>query len=479
MGGFFMRLLRGWKVAVTATIGVCMFAGPVAADTATLPGGTALSVDIASPTEGAIFASGQVPVTGTVALGAALARKDTTVVYAIDTSGSTSNTSGISCDGVVGVDSILKCEKAAVNQVNTQAAAMTSPVADSGVVAFGGTATALDVGPAAGKQLLSAPGPNIANAIAPLTASGGTNFVAGVTAANTILAASTQPAKTLVFLSDGLNTAGGTLPAIRAGTVVRTFAIGGATCGAATGVTLQAIANRGAPGSSCTRVTNLAALDDVIRTQIGSKLWFAGISVDGGAVTQIPSAEITPSPPQDGPVSATFATNVTLEPGPHAICVVALGTDVGGLGGAQDCVNVQVVATVVDCTTNCIATASDRDVSTAAVVARNLPKTVGLRANPGVPSECGGVQCTTGYDVLFDGSATNGKAAIFVHTVAPFAPRLQDAAVFIDGTQVTRSCLSNIIERDEQLPCKIIAPDLQGGIFYFVKFAADPGIRYR
>jgi hypothetical protein len=53
------------------------------------------------------------------------------------------------------------------------------------------------------------------------------------------------------------------------------------------------------------------------------------------------------------------------------------------------------------------------------------------------------------------------------------------AAVYIDNVKVTRSCLFNIITRVEQLPCKIIGPTLAGGTFYYVKFAADPAIRFR
>jgi hypothetical protein len=474
-----MRLLRGWKVAVTAAIGLCMTAGPVAADTATLPGGTSISVDITSPADGAIVQSGALTVTGTAAIGAGTARKNQTLVYAIDTSGSTGSSSNVDCNGVAGNDSILECEKASINHVNAIATGASSPVANSGVAAFNGTGTVLDVDPAAGAQALTAPGPNVSNAIASLTPFDGTSFVAGLTAANTILNnAAAKPMKTLVFLSDGLDTSQAPLPAVSAGTVVRAFAIGSATCSSGT-KPLNAVAALGARGSSCTQVTNLSTLDDVISAQVGSTLWGLGIVIDGGAAIGIPHSQVTPPTPQNGPATVTFTTSVTLADGPHSICVAALATDTGGLGGAQDCVNVQVATTTADCTTSCTVLASDRNVSQAAVVARNLPKTVGVRANPGVPSECGGVQCTTGYDVLFNGTATNGRAAILVHTVAPFAPKLKDAAVFVDGTQVTRSCISNIFDKPEQLPCKIIAPDGKGGLVYFVKFAADPGIRFK
>jgi hypothetical protein len=472
-------------VAVTATLGLCMTAVPVAADTATLPGGTSLSVDITSPTEGAVLAPGAVTVTGTASVAAATPQKNSTVVYAIDTSGSTGDSSGVDCDGVAGADTTLACEQAAVDHVNTIAAGATSPVKNSGVAVFNGNATALDVDPAAGTQLLTNPGPNISNAISGLTPFDGTSFVAGLTAANSILSDSNaQATKTLVFLSDGLDLSGGTLPAIPDGahTLVRAFAIGGANCGSATGVTLTAIANLGAPGSSCTQITDLSVLDDVIGAQIGSSLTGLAISVNGGPATAIPNSQITPPLPQSGPATVSFSTSVTLANStlPQSICVTATGSDAGGVGSASDCVNVQVTTTTANCTANCTLNTSDRNVSTATLQARNLPKTVGLRANPGGATDCGGLACVTGYDILWQGSSTtSGKIALTVHTNAKFAPKLKDAAVYFEGVKVTRSCISNIFDKPEQLPCKIILPDLKGGIIYFLKFGADAGARYR
>jgi hypothetical protein len=478
-----MRVKRGWMVAVTATLGLCMTAVPVAADTATLPGGTSLSVDITSPTEGAVLAPGAVTVTGTASVAAAAPQKNSTIVYAIDNSGSTGDSSGFDCDGVAGADSVLACEVASVDHVNTLAAGATSPVKNSGVAVFNGFGVALDVDPAAGTQHLTDPGPNISNAISNLTPFDGTSFVAGLTTANTILNdPAAQATKTLVFLSDGIDANGGTLPDVPAGTVVRAFAIGGANCGSTEGVTLSAIAAKGAPGSSCTQVTDLSMLDDVIGAQIGSSLTGLAISVNGGPATAIPNSQITPPLPQSGPATVSFSTSVTLANStlPQSICVTATGSDAGGVGSASDCVNVQVTTTTANCTANCTLNTSDRNVSTATLQARNLPKTVGLRANPGGATDCGGLACVTGYDILWQGSSTtSGKIALTVHTNAKFAPKLKDAAVYFEGVKVTRSCISNIFDKPEQLPCKIILPDLKGGIIYFLKFGADAGARYR
>jgi hypothetical protein len=470
----FVALVACAAVAFTA------IATPVAADSGTLPGGTSISVEIGSPAAGDVVEAGPITVTGTASVGAAPAVKNTTVVYTLDISGSTGVNAGVDCDGVAGNDTVLACEKAAVARVNTEAATANSPVLNSGVAVFSDVGTALDVEPAPGTQLLTAPGPNITNAIAPLVPTGGTSFAAGVGASNTILnAPGAATTRTLVFLSDGLDTAGGSLPPLPAGTVVRAFAIGSANCDSGVG-SLNSVAALGAPGSSCTNITNLAVLDDVISDQIGSSLDALTISLDGATPVPIGNANIDPDLPQSGPASVTFSTSVTLASGTHQICVTATGTDVGGAGSVSDCVDVEVMTTVVQCGTGvCEATATDRDVATARFTAINLPKEVGLRAGDRPPGACGGANCVTAFDVLFDGTATNGRASLFVTTARGKSTPFWKGEIYMDGVKVTRSCIWNVITRTEKLPCKIIGPTLSGGTFYYVKFAADPRIKFR
>src|SRR5262249_12246521 len=148
-----------------------------------------------------------------------------------------------------------------------------SPVLNSGVAKFSDTGTALDVDPAAGTQLLTAPGPNIANAVDTLSSGGGTNFNAGINAGTSILAAP-RPAsvKTIVFLSDGENTVTGPIPNL-SGETVLTFAVGnGSTCTGGNTPTLTDLANAGAAGSSCTHVTDLSQLGNLISAGVGSTL---------------------------------------------------------------------------------------------------------------------------------------------------------------------------------------------------------------
>ena len=310
-----------------------LVAAPALADSGSLPGGTSISAEITSPASGAILQAGATTVSGTAAVGAAPALKNNTVVYVVDVSGSTADSAGVDCDGVAGNDSTLTCEKAAVSSVNAQATGALSPVLNSGIVKFSDVGRALDVDPAAGT-----PGAHRARAEhrrrgrrrwRPAAAP---SYVAGVTAANTVLSdAAAASTKTLVFLSDGADTSGGTLPAVPSGTTVRAFAIGAGSC--TTGpIPMSAVAALGGPGSSCTQVTDLSVLDDVIGQQVGSTLSALAVSVDGGPAVPVPAANIVPTLPQGGPASVTWSTSVTLASGNHNICVTATGSDVGGTG---------------------------------------------------------------------------------------------------------------------------------------------------
>ena len=458
-----------------------LVAAPALADSGSLPGGTSISAEITSPAANAILPAGATTVSGTAAVGAAPALKNNTVVYVVDVSGSTADPAGVDCDGIAGNDSTLTCEKAAVSSVNADATGALSPVLNSGIVKFSDVGSALDVDPAAGTQVLTAPGPNIDNAVATLAAGGGTSYVAGVTAANTVLSdAAAASTKTLVFLSDGADTSGGTLPAVPSGTTVRAFAIGAGSC--TTGpIPMSAVAALGGPGSSCTQVTDLSVLDDVIGQQVGSTLSALAVSVDGGPAVPVPAANIVPTLPQGGPASVTWSTSVTLGSGNHNICVTATGSDVGGTGTANDCVPVQVAAATVNCVAGqtCSVTTNDGAKATATLTTQGVTETVGLRPAVTPPGGCGGANCVTAFDALYTTTGGAGTAALSVTTAPNVSTPFLKAAVFLDGKQVTRSCLWNVITKKEVLPCKIILPTLKGGTFYFVKFGVDANVRFR
>ncbi len=172
---------------------------------------------------------------------------------------------------------------------------------------------------------------------------------------------------------------------------------------------------------------------------------------------------------------------MTLASGNHNICVTATGSDVGGTGSASDCVTVQVATSTANCTAtaNCNLTSADGAKSTANLVVQGINDTVGIRPAATPPGGCAGVNCVTAYDVLFNTNVGAGTASLAVTTAPNVSTPFLKAAVYIDGVKVTRSCIWNFITKNEVLPCKIIAPTLKGGTFYFVKFTADPNVRFR
>ena len=63
--------------------------------TTPLPGGTSLDVTITSPSDGATMPQGPVTVTGTAAVGTGAPVANTTLIYVVDVSGSTSDPTGV------------------------------------------------------------------------------------------------------------------------------------------------------------------------------------------------------------------------------------------------------------------------------------------------------------------------------------------------------------------------------------------------
>jgi hypothetical protein len=462
------------RIALAIVVAAAAATSPAFAVDATLPGGTTLSVKINAPADGGIVESSGFPLTGTASIGST---KNTTVVYTVDVSTSVARLLNVNCDGVAGNDTVLACEKAAVKAVNTQAAAPSSPVANSGLVSFNSAGTPFDFDAGPGVQRLTTPGPAIAAAVTGLTAGGGTSFAAALNATKTVLtSAGVKPVKIVVFLSDGADTAHASLPSLPAGTVVKAFSIGGSSCSVGN-PSLNAVAAKGGPGSSCQRVTDLSALDDVISASISTTLSSVEVSVDGGAPRVLGNSELDPDLPRPGPVTVNFSTTVgPLSERQHQVCATARGSDSGGSGSVKDCVNVQVVQDSVDCAVQtCELAATDRDVSDAHFEGFNLNKVVGMRSAATTPAECGGQACVTGYDVLFDDNGGSGVAELTVIAARDFSTPPGHAAVFIDGVEVTNKCVT----QSSPLPCAKVNRAGPGLTKYFVRFASDPGIRFR
>ena len=318
--------------SVAMLAGIALAANPA---TATLSNGAQLTVSIDSPATGTEFvgSSVDVPVSGKASIG--VGAPDATIVYVMDFSGSTASTpSGSTCG------TILACEKAFF--VGLNAAAVADGSTDEVAVVKFSDASSIALG------LTDPTSAAVNTAINSGSPGGGTNCSAGLTAALSLVNATTNGHKIVVFASDGVCNTGANVtgPAgalAAAGAVVQSIAIGaGSSCSTNGGAgTLNQIAQ--SPGV-CTAVPNPNNLPDIIQDLIGSTLESLTLSVDGSS-TPISNTEIDPDLPQPGVANVTYATTAQdLAPGAHTICVTAAGSDVlGDSKTAEACVTVQVV----------------------------------------------------------------------------------------------------------------------------------------
>ena len=142
-------------MASLALAGALIFSSPALADTTNgnLPGGTSIAVGVTAPAGGALIASppGDVSLSGTASVGQGVPVKNTTLIYVVDTSGSTGGGGGCGGDqnGSGGSNTIVDCEIAAARALNQQAIAA-GTVGQSGIVFFASTASTRDVDPVTG-----------------------------------------------------------------------------------------------------------------------------------------------------------------------------------------------------------------------------------------------------------------------------------------------------------------------------------------
>lgn len=326
--------------------------------------GQSLDIEITAPIDGATVPAGDpVNVTGQVGIGGLSASAN--VLYVIDVSGSTSFPSGQDCDGsgdgtgdnfngdFTNGDT-LDCEISGVLALNSSLAGLAG--VDGGVVPFGSLAAVADVGPAAGQQDFTTPLDVDANTnstgdieevlrsldqgsvglFASYFVSTGTNFNNALTSMNA--AFSGQPAgenNVAFFLSDGegtLNQGVGTplQAAIDAGTVVNTYAVGGAVTGECDpGQQLRIIAD--GTGGTCTVVADPTALAGSLGGTTPAGIDRVEVSIDGGAAitasldalgnfsATIPGTDITGPTHQivaevsaDDPDNTSVAADVTI-----------------------------------------------------------------------------------------------------------------------------------------------------------------------
>ena len=365
----------GPSIVVALPLALLSMLAMAGSSNTSLPNGAALTVSIDDPVTSTEFevppgqASIDVSVHGTASVG--LGEPDATFVYVIDVSGSTDRGSGTGCSP------ILDCEKKFVKALN-QAVIADGSADEAGVAVFASLGATADVSPAGGDQLIVAPDapgapPTRIDTVVDSTFSefggdGGvgqftnkivgvaTNCTGGMQAANTIVGASSNTNRVVVFVSDGFcdNSGGGGIAAFNAaiaalagsGAVVHTVAAGtGSSCDVAAvpGFTLRAISN--GTGGTCFEVPDPGNLPDIIPQLIGSTLESLEIEIDGGGQQPIPNSDISLPLPQAGAISVNYTTPANgLGPGDHTICVTANGSDVtGGTASTTRCETIHLL----------------------------------------------------------------------------------------------------------------------------------------
>ena len=381
-----MKSIKRARFAAPGAIAALLvaLATMVSAVADTLPGGSSIEVSITSPANGAIVPQGPVTVSGSASVGQGVPVANTVLVYVLDLSGSTQTIVPGTLCGAQNFDppanSILDCEIAAAKALNNAAIGL-GTVFEIAAVGFGGlsfpngqiqSAFILDLSPATLVQHLIPPnglgtGTNRAldealfrvsdggqiQLFSPANVGSSTNYWAAVQRAVEVANESTATNKVVVFLSDGLSTAGGpagqpvsAVLGSASGITFHTFAIGAdaaCTTTQATKGTLQEIAD--ATGGTCTELSNPQDAIDVLPQVIGSSLTGVSVSVDGGGFSP---AATTPGVPLTGPASANWQfTTSALTPGDHQLCAKASGTDGGGAGSVSECITVHVNAAPV------------------------------------------------------------------------------------------------------------------------------------
>lgn len=356
---------RGALVSLlaTATLLIPAVAFAINPNSTTIPTtGQSLDIEITSPTDGATVPAGDpVVVEGLVGIGGLSA--DANVIYVVDVSGSTSFPTSQDCDGDgtgdadddfngdSSVGDTLDCEISGVLALNDSLSGLTG--VDGGVVPFGNLATVADVDPTTGQQDFTAPLdvdvdtngiPDLEEVLRSLDQGSvglftsanvgtGTSFNAALSSMNT--AFSGQPAaenNVAFFLSDGegvLNTGSGTplQAAIDAGTVVNTYAVGGAVTGECDpGQQLRTIAD--GTGGTCTVVANPADLAAELGGATPAGIDRVEVSIDGGT-------PLTATLDALGNFSATIPGSAISGPS-HTIAATVFANDPDGTSATAD-----------------------------------------------------------------------------------------------------------------------------------------------
>lgn len=365
------------SVLATAMLLLPAIAFAVNPNSTTIPStGQSLDIEITSPADGATVPAGDpVTVEGLVGIGGLSVGAN--VMYVVDVSGSTGSPSGQDCDGdgTAGdadddfngdgtIGDTLDCEISGVVALNDSLSTLTG--VDGGIVPFGSTAVVADVDPASGQQDFTTPLnvdkntngiPDLEEVMRSMdqgsvslftaaSVGGGTNFNDALSSMNGAFAG--QPAgenNIAFFLSDGegfLSTGPGTplQAAVDAGTIVNTYAVGGAVTGECdSGQQLRTIAD--STGGTCTVVADPAGLAAALEGATPAGIDRVEVSIDGGT-PMVASLDAL------GNFSATIPGSSITGPS-HTIEATAFADDPDNTSVTADItINVQVEATAFD-----------------------------------------------------------------------------------------------------------------------------------
>jgi hypothetical protein len=334
------------------------------AATASLPGGTDLKAELVSLSKPAGSSQN---LRASASIGAAQAVANTTLIYVFDLSAST--LAGEGCGGDRNhdgkADTPLDCEIAAGIALNAQAV-RNGTVNKVGLIGFAAGATPADLGTADGQQGLVAPDadadadgtPDVVQAMQSgfsgtrrdpvgfrvfgqsTTANTTTDFSSGIQAACDILDGTDDPNRLVVFLSDGANRGGEPIANVRPcepTAVFQTFAVGAqASCAQESELgNLQAVADL--TEGTCTSVSDLTRLPDILKAVVVPQITRVELSVDGGAAVDV-SDSVSHSLPVSGPAEIEVDHDIkALGAGSHELCITVFASDAGGTGSVKSC----------------------------------------------------------------------------------------------------------------------------------------------
>ena len=368
------------RFLTSSILPLLLLAGPAMAGVAfiVLDDGSRLDLDVAAPIE---TAPGSYDLSAAISLTAAIPESEA-VVFAFDTSYSTylfgGNGTGCGGDynGRRGPNDIIDCELASID-ATVQAVAGLGRVADVGLVAYFGLADTLDVQPATGIQGLTSPDadldgdgvpdletvlrsvviggypnrPSCADEFSQVCVANGspggqTDYSVGLVEACDLLASSSQPFKTMIFMSDGESTRNilGDIDTILpcGDVVVHTVALGaGSSCDEDPNGTgsLQEVADLG--GGSCVEVNEPEDLSGALLQALIPQITRVTLSLDGGPEVDV-SASVLEGLPYRGSGAVHLAHSVTgLAEGDHEFCVTAYaeGSTPEASGQVTECVD--------------------------------------------------------------------------------------------------------------------------------------------